>query len=157
MGKPIRTLNRSIQGPGLGRNLSQRGSKLSTTYGKANPKPTHRKTSTIDAGVVCGANANPTALARNGALHGVERIVARTPLKKAPLIPSLEASDDAAPMVLLPSVTSKIPNRFKATSVTRVVSTTSSRASPNCIPQLTCLPTLFNPTTNPASTKNETN
>jgi len=71
------TLKCSIQAPGLGSSDSQAGSKLSNTYGVARPTPAAAKTSAIIPGGC--EKANPSAPARNGAVHGVASAVASTP------------------------------------------------------------------------------
>ena len=119
IGKPIAILNFSIHAPGLGKNLSQAGCQLSSTYGKARPNPTVSNTATMTRGVC--AKANPRAMLRNGAVQGVAKIVASTPLKNAPAAPCLDARLPAAPMICPPRLTSKTPNRFNATSATRTV------------------------------------
>ena len=100
-------------------------------------------------------NANPSAGARNGAVQGVARIVASTPLKNAPPAPSFEATEPAATPTEL-SVTSNSPKRFSATSVTRIVNKTTNCGFDICIPQPANPPTLFTPITIPARIKNET-
>ena len=62
------------------------------------------------------ANAKPSAGARNGAVQGVARVVASTPLKNAPGAPCFEASWPAASAIFPPGVISYTPNRFSATS-----------------------------------------
>ena len=80
MGKPMAILNFSIHAPGLGKNFSHAGFQLNTTYGAANPTPTARKISTMNGAL--WANAKPSAMLKNGAVQGVARTVASTPLKK---------------------------------------------------------------------------
>src|SRR5689334_22618738 len=58
IGNPIAILNFSIQTPGLGRNLNQRGCQLNTTKGAASPTPTISNTRTIVAGGCVNANAS---------------------------------------------------------------------------------------------------
>src|SRR5579859_8250544 len=94
IGKPMATLNFSIQTPGFGKNFSHAGFQLSTTYGAARPSPTNRKIRTISDEP--WAKAKPSAGARNGAVQGVASAVASSPLKNAPGAPGLEASWPAA-------------------------------------------------------------
>src|SRR5581483_6384265 len=82
MGKPMATLKRCIQRPGLGRNFSHAGCQQSSTNGAAKPNPTARNIRMMIAGGWVKAKA--MAGARNGAVHGVASKVASTPLKKAP-------------------------------------------------------------------------
>ena len=133
MGKPIAILNFSIHAPGLGRNFSHAGFQLNKIYGDASPMPTVRKIKTM-MDVLC-KKAKPSAAPKNGAVQGVARTVARTPLKNAPVEPCFEASSPAVSSVRPPSVTSKIPNRFSATSVMSVMRQTMKMGLPNCIPQ----------------------
>src|SRR5271170_256954 len=107
IGKPMAILNFSIHAPGLGKNFSQAGFQLNKTYGAASPTPTNKKTSKM-TGDFC-ANAKPSAGARNGAVQGVAKVVARTPLKNAPDAPCRAARFPAASKALPPSVTSNTP------------------------------------------------
>ena len=118
MGKPIATLNFSIHAPGLGKNFSQAGCQLSTTYGAARPSPMVKNIRTMTA-ADC-AKAKPSAAPRKGAVQGVAKIVASTPLKNAPDAPCWEARSPAAPITRPLKVTSNKPNRFSATTVTLV-------------------------------------
>ena len=61
---------------------------------------------------VC-VKANPRAAPRKGAVQGVARMVASTPLKNAPAGPCFEAKVPAASMTCAPGLTSKTPKRFK--------------------------------------------
>src|SRR6266704_1394647 len=89
--------------------------------GKARPAAIVKNTRMISEGGC--ANAKPRAMLKNGAVQGVANIVARTPFKKAPDAPCFDARAPAVPVIRL-AVTSKIPNRFRATNVTNTVSTT---------------------------------
>src|SRR5678815_3236976 len=141
MGNPMAILNFSIHAPGLGRNFSQPGWKLSTTYGNANPRPTVKKNRMIpEAG---WAKAKPRAAPKNGAVQGVAKIVANTPLKNAPELPCLDDRVEAAPITRPPGVTSNNPNKFRATRVTNTVSITRNIGLPNCIPQPALCPAAF--------------
>ncbi len=133
IGKPIAILNFSIHAPGFGRNFSHAGFQLNKTYGDARPRPTVRKIKIIVAGGC--ENAKPSAGARNGAVQGVAKVVASTPLKNAPAAPCFAARFPAASSARPPSVTSNTPNKFSATSVTSVVRQTMKIGLPNCIPQ----------------------
>src|SRR3954470_5360204 len=106
-------LNRSIHGPGLGSLFSQAGNQQRITYGAANPSATFKKTARMIG--VLDANAKPSAMPRNGAVQGVARTVARTPLKNAPEAPSREARPLAISSALPLTVTSNTPKRFNAT------------------------------------------
>jgi len=70
------------------------------------------------------AKANPSAVPRIGAVQAWPGSWPRTPLKNAPAAPCFEANAPAAPITPPPRFTSNSPNRFKATSVTSIVSTT---------------------------------
>ena len=111
IGKPMAILNFSIHAPGFGRNFNHAGFQLNTTYGAASPMPTARKINTMNAAL--WANAKPSAMLKNGAVQGVARIVASTPLKNAPAAPCFEARFPAASSARPPSVTSNTPNKFK--------------------------------------------
>src|ERR1019366_10412517 len=103
IGKPIAILNFSIHAPDFGRNFSHAGFQLNKIYGDARPRPTVRKIKTM-TDALC-ANAKPSAGARNGAVQGVARVVASTPLKNAPLAPCFEARFPAVSSARPPSVT----------------------------------------------------
>src|SRR5438874_2481754 len=55
--------------------------------------------------------AKPKATPRNGALQGVGRAVASTPLKNAPALPSFDARPAAAPIARPLTTTSKPPRK----------------------------------------------
>src|SRR5579885_176290 len=76
----------SIQGPGRGSALTAAGNSESRRYGVASPSAITVKTAN-DASDD-NASAAPSAGARNGALHGVATMVARTPVKKEPEYPA---------------------------------------------------------------------
>ena len=80
MGKASICCRRCIQGPGLGRNRSQAGSRLSSKTGRAKPPPRVRNTaSASQAGRV---TAKPSAAPMKGAVHGLATTAARTPVAK---------------------------------------------------------------------------
>src|SRR5207247_1108965 len=154
IGKPIAILNFSIHTPGFGRNFSQSGRQLNTTYGAASPKATANNVRTMTAdGCV---NANPSATPRNGAVQGVASKVASTPLKNAPAAPPRDASSLAAPMPRPLRVTSKTPNEYSPPNNTSIVIGMRNCSFWNCIPQLGTRPASFTMMTSTASTRNET-
>ena len=83
--------------------------------------------------------AKPRAAPRKGAVQGVASTVAKTPLKKAPAGPCLAAKPPAAPTTRPLRLTSNRPKRFKAISVTSVVSPTRNSGLPNCMPNRLCV------------------
>src|SRR6185295_19130333 len=95
IGNPMPTLNFCIQAPGLGKNLSHFGCQVRTRYGAAKPAPTVSMIRIVNIGFERTA-ANPTAGARKGAVQEVANRVVRSPLKKAPADPCLDASVLAA-------------------------------------------------------------
>ena len=79
---PRKNLNFIIHSPGLGITLIILGNKIHTIYGIAKPNDIEKKILIIITGE---ANIeNPTAVPRNGALHGVAKSVEKTPLKNSP-------------------------------------------------------------------------
>ena len=69
---------------------------------------------------VCGAgwlSAKPRAAAMNGAVQGVATTTASTPVKKAPVMPLLDASP--WPMPVKPPAISNTPDRFRPTTKKR--------------------------------------
>ena len=71
------------------------------------------------------AKANPSALPRNGAVHGVARTVAKTPWKNEPGIAFARAPAEQSVVARDESVISKTPKRLSAkTSTTALITTT---------------------------------
>src|SRR2546422_435586 len=89
-------------------------------YGAESPAPTVSRIRMVRAGLV-RTEANPTAGARNGAVHEVASSVVSSPLKNAPAEPCLDAKVVAAVSAPELKVTSKTPNRFSAIKVTSTV------------------------------------
>src|ERR1700704_697349 len=73
---------RSIHGPGFGRNRSHAGCALSKKYGALIPAAMATNIARM-TGADC-VNAKPSAVPRNGAVHGVAKTVANTPWKNEP-------------------------------------------------------------------------
>src|SRR5690606_1738808 len=92
IGKARAVLNRSIQGPGLGRRDSSAGAKLIATNGAAKPTPSARNTTRAASGGC--TRAQPMAGAMNGAVQGAATTTARAPVKKAPARPRFVASPE---------------------------------------------------------------
>ena len=86
MVRPRKYFSFSIHAPGRGRKLMSPGKMPVTKNGKARPSPTKVKTSMIMP--VLPVKAKASAVPKNGAEQGVERIVERTPEKKSPTKPS---------------------------------------------------------------------
>src|SRR5208283_391541 len=145
----------SIHAPGLGKNFSNAGFQLNTTYGTARPIPTVRKIRKIT--VSPSLNAKPSAVPRTGAVQDVTSTVVNKPLKNAPAAPCLDASLLAASSARPPSVTSNTPKRFNATSKTSVVRQTTKTGLLNCMPQPARCPAALTPMTTAASARNDTN
>ena len=134
IGKPMAILNFSIHAPGLGRNFSHAGFQLNKTYGEARPRPTDRKIKTMMRRALRESEAERGRKKRRGAgrrqgrgEHAVEKCAGRAVLARR--------DSPAASRARPPSVTSKTPNKFSATSVTSVVRQTMKMGLPNCIPQ----------------------
>ena len=99
----------SIQAPGFGKIDKLLGKKAVNRKGKARPSPINKNIKKIVEVLV--VKANVSAVPKNGAEHGVERIVVKTPPKKSPTIPS---SVFDPPNFDPPGVTnSKSPKRFR--------------------------------------------
>ena len=75
-----------IQFPGRGRNETKLGKNQVKIKGKARPRPMAMKMRKIEK--LLEVKAKVRAVPKKGALQGVERIVARIPLKKSPTNPS---------------------------------------------------------------------
>src|SRR2546430_12703866 len=73
-----------IHGPGCGRNRIQAGCALSTKYGALIPAAMAMNIDTMTIGDC--VNAKPSAVPRNGAVHGVASTVAKTPWKNEPTL-----------------------------------------------------------------------
>src|SRR5205807_7944656 len=72
----------TIHGPGCGRNRSQADCALSRKYDALIPAAIATNIDKITAGDC--ENAKPSAVPRNGAVHGVARTVANTPWRNEP-------------------------------------------------------------------------
>ena len=106
--RPKNFLKWFIQFPGFGKNLIVLGNAAVSKKGDASPIPTEIKIRKMVNGPEVKANAS--AVPKNGAEHGVDKIVARTPLRKSPFAPSILME----PRVLPPGVmNSYMPKRFK--------------------------------------------
>ena len=71
-----------IQLPGLGNIFTKLGESIISKYGI--DKPTPIKKNIINISRYDAANANETAVTKNGAVHGVASKVANAPVKKLP-------------------------------------------------------------------------
>ena len=78
---PKNFLKCSIHVPGLGSNLSIDGKMPTKRKGKLRPSPTDKKMRRVTGNE--DVKAKVSATPRNGALHGVESIVASTPEMKS--------------------------------------------------------------------------
>ena len=78
---PRKNLNLIIHSPGLGMTLIMLGNKIHNRYGIENPIDIKKKILIIIIGDP--SIENPTAVPRNGALHGVARSVEKTPPKNS--------------------------------------------------------------------------
>ena len=67
-------------------------------------------------------NAKPSAVPRNGAVHGVASTVANTPWKKEPRSPLRSVLESKPRVMLCGSEISKTPNRFSAKTRTITLS-----------------------------------
>src|SRR6266496_6738205 len=88
----------NIQGPGFGRNRSQAGWALKSRYGALIPAAIATNIARIIAGDC--EKAKPSAVPRNGAVHGVARTVANTPWRNEPRL-SLRSELVSKPRVIL--------------------------------------------------------
>ena len=77
---PSMCLTSTIQGPGLGKICTNFGNNAKNKYGIEKPRPSVKNIKKMSS--VVPAKANPTAVPRKGAEHGVESKVAKTPEKK---------------------------------------------------------------------------
>ena len=77
---PKNIRNRIIQAPGRGRQVIIDGNTVKIKNGNARPNPKAKKIKKISSGP--RARANPTAVPKNGAEHGVARRVTSAPCKK---------------------------------------------------------------------------
>src|ERR1700730_5512434 len=102
---------RSIHGPGFGRKRSQAACALSKKYGTLIPAATATNIDKMTADDC--VNANPIAVPRNGAVHGVANAVAKTPWKNEPTLPWLGA-DSILRETNCGKLISKTPKRFRA-------------------------------------------
>ena len=78
---PRKNLNLIIHSPGLGMTLIMLGNKIHNRYGIENPIDMKKKILIIIIGDP--SIENPTAVPRNGALHGVTKSVEKTPPKNS--------------------------------------------------------------------------
>ena len=125
---PMACLKRSIQPPGLGNRRIHSGLHANTRYGSAMPRPAAVKTAKM---VAAGwLKAKPRAAPRKGAVQGVARTVASTPLRKLPSRPS-ELAEPFSPWVTVAKAfmpgSRKVttPKRLRASTKTRPVSTST--------------------------------
>ena len=132
----------SIHIPGFGRKEMVAGKKPVIKIGKASPNPTKSNIAKIVK--LDDVNANVKAVPRNGAEHGVDRIVASTPEEKSPKKLSLVSRP---PSLDPPGVlNSKSPKRFSAnTKRTKIIAKTKS-GDCSWNPHPTCSPASFNRT-----------
>ena len=79
--RPKNFLNCSIHAPGLGNNLSNAGKMPTKRNGKLSPSPTDKKIRRVTGNEE--VKAKVIATPKNGALQGVDKIVARTPETKS--------------------------------------------------------------------------
>jgi hypothetical protein len=105
---PRKYFNFSIHAPGLGRMWRDFGKRAVMIKGKDRPRPIKiniRKILKVEV-----VKAKASAVPRNGAEQGVERIVVKTPERKSPVKPSLSSVEPSfdPPGVL----NSKSPNKF---------------------------------------------
>ena len=120
---PRNFLTCSIQIPGLGRNLIVEGKSPVTMNGKERPKPIIKNMRSIV--VLLEVKAKVSAVPRNGAEHGVESMVARTPLKKSPTKPSFIST---FPSLDPPGVlNSNRPKRFRAIAKSTITMIATNR------------------------------
>src|ERR1700736_5370023 len=102
---------RSIHGPGFGKKRSQAGCALSKKYGALIPAATATNIDKMTADDC--VNANPIAVPRNGAVHGVANAVAKTPWKNEPAFPIFGA-ESIPRETNCGKVISNTPKRFNA-------------------------------------------
>src|SRR5690606_11809998 len=106
---PRKYFNFSIHIPGRGKIFKVAGKIAVKRNGNASPNPI--KVNIMKMLNVEVVNAKASAVPRNGAEQGVERIVVKTPVKKSPETPSFTSAD---PSFAPPGVmNSNRPNRFK--------------------------------------------
>lgn len=144
-------LNVVIHGPGFGNIFWVCGTKHNKRYGNANPNPNIAKMIN-DMNAFC-VNANPIAVAMNGAVHGVATTMAKTPVKK----------DDFTvfPLVIFDPMDAKrpptlnTPHKFKATATNRVNNPNIKNGFCSWNPHPIRAPVLFKNINNPATNKRD--
>ena len=127
-------LNVSIHSPGLGKKRSSSGYTPTSTYGLAMPTPRLAKTASV---IVIGwSTAQATAVAMNGAVHGVASTVVTTPLKNAPSGPFLRGGRLHSAAAEEAGIgTSHTPSRLSAIANTTAAIVTLNAVLPNWPPQ----------------------
>src|SRR5262249_3221640 len=113
-GNAINSLNTSIQVPGFGKNRIHPGREAKIRYGAAIPVPNAAKTSKLSTGGMVKLAA--IAALMNGAVHGVARTQAKTPLPKLPPTPTPVSTLQAALCANAPN--SNQPTKFRAIACT---------------------------------------
>ena len=103
--KPRKLLRVFIQLPGLGKNLIRPGKIPVRRNGNASPIATNVKIRMMIRGPWVKANAS--AVPKNGAEQGVDKIVASTPFRKSPRLPFVSIEPSSLPPGVL---NSKSPN-----------------------------------------------
>jgi hypothetical protein len=106
----------TIQGPGLGKNRNHAGCALKSRYGALIPAAMAMNIARmITADCV---NAKPSAVPRNGAVHGVASTVANTPWKNEPSRSLRSLVESKLRVTDCGNETSNTPKRFNANTRT---------------------------------------
>src|SRR5215475_2839883 len=111
----------NIQGPGLGRKRSHAGWTLKSRYGALIPTAMAMNIARMIAGDC--VNAKPSAVPRNGAVHGVANTVANTPWKNEPRRSLRSLVDSKLRVTDCGNETSNTPKRFSAKTSTITLKT----------------------------------
>ena len=111
----------TIQGPGLGRNRSQAGCALKSRYGALIPAAMAMNIARMIA-ADC-VNAKPSAVPRNGAVHGVASTVANTPWKNEPSRSLRSLVESKLRVTDCGNEISNTPKRFSANTSTITLKT----------------------------------
>src|SRR4029079_13856215 len=111
----------TIQGPGLGKKRSQAGCALKSRYGALMPAATATNIARMIA--ADWVKANPSAVPRNGAVHGVASTVANTPWKNEPSRSLRSLVESKLCVTDCGRETSNTPKRFSANTSTITLKT----------------------------------
>src|SRR4029450_7933247 len=119
--KALNLFTWSLQGPGLGKKRSHAGCALKSKYGALIPAAMAMNIARMIAGDC--VNAKPSAVPRNGAVHGVASTVANTPWKNEPSRSLRSLVESKLRVTDCGNEISKTPKRFSANTSTITLKT----------------------------------